>query len=125
MRRTAPVNIFSTVAEDYIGIRDDLKAGNEFLRFKKRDVANAIGEPLSSIRYDRRTSHEVKCRMLEIANVINLVAGYFKGDLEKTKLWFETDNHLLGDIAPRDMIRYGRYAKLRKFILNALEGNAP
>jgi hypothetical protein len=39
-------------------------------------------------------------------------------------LWFQTKNPLLGNISPRDMIRYGRYEKLRRFIMNALEDNA-
>jgi len=31
---------------------------------------------------------------------------------------------LLGDISPRDMIRFGRYAKLRQFVMDALAENA-
>ena len=27
---------------------------------------------------------------------------------------------MLGDVSPRDMIRLGRYERLRKFIINAL-----
>jgi hypothetical protein len=38
-------------------------------------------------------------------------------------LWFKTPNPLLGDIAPRDMIRIGRFKKLRQFILQALSEN--
>jgi hypothetical protein len=32
---------------------------------------------------------------------------------------------MLGDIAPRDMIRFGRYAKLRQFVMDALSENNP
>jgi hypothetical protein len=39
-------------------------------------------------------------------------------------LWFKTKNPLLGSISPRDMIRYGRYEKLRRFVMEALEENA-
>jgi hypothetical protein len=53
-----------------------------------------------------------------------LVAQFFGGDAAKTALWFKTKNPLLGDISPRDMIRYGRYEKLRRFIMNALDDNA-
>jgi hypothetical protein len=51
-----------------------------------------------------------------------LVAEYFKGDLEKTALWFKIDNPMLGDVSPREMIRAGRFKKLIKFIYNARQG---
>jgi len=34
--------------------------------------------------------------------------------------WFKARNPLLGDVSPRDMIRLGRYEKLRKFIISAM-----
>jgi hypothetical protein len=41
-------------------------------------------------------------------------------------LWFKTRNPLLGDISPRDMIRLGRFERLRKFIINAaIKKNRP
>lgn len=52
-----------------------------------------------------------------------LVLEFFNGDEAKTKLWFETPNPLLGDIAPNFMIEVGRSAKLLKFILNLLDEN--
>jgi len=51
----------------------------------------------------------------------NLVAEFFDGDPVKTALWFRTPNPMLGDMSPRDMIRYGRYKRLQKFILEARE----
>jgi hypothetical protein len=45
-------------------------------------------------------------------------------DIYVYALWLKTRTPLSGDIAPRDMIRYGRYEKLRRFIMNALEDNA-
>ena len=42
------------------------------------------------------------------------------GDTDKTVLWFKARNPLLGDISPKEMIRLGRYERLRKFIINAL-----
>jgi len=56
----------------------------------------------------------------EIAQTINMVAGVFAGDVNKTVAWFKARNPLLGDVSPRDMIRLGRYEKLRKFIINAM-----
>jgi hypothetical protein len=54
-----------------------------------------------------------------------LVAQFFDGDAAKTALWFKTPNPLLGNLSPRDMIRYGRYDRLRRFVLDALDENAP
>jgi uncharacterized protein (DUF2384 family) len=53
---------------------------------------------------------------------LNLVAQFF-GDEQKTVLWLKTPNPLLGDMTPRDMIRIGRFKKLRRFIQNALSEN--
>ena len=58
--------------------------------------------------------------MEEIASTINMVAKQFAGDPEKTAAWFRARNPLLGDISPRDMIRLGRYDRLRRFIIQAM-----
>ena len=50
----------------------------------------------------------------------NMVAKFFDGDTDKTVLWFKARNSLLGDISPKEMIRLGRYERLRKFIVNAV-----
>ena len=118
-------DIFSTVSrKDYIGSADP-KSIVDFLEFQKSDVSKATGQPKASIRYDERIPAEVRKRIQEIGNIINLVAEYFDGDLEKTKLWFDTPNPLLGDMSPRDMIRYARHLKLRRFVLSALSGKRP
>jgi len=52
-----------------------------------------------------------------------LVAEFFDGDPRKTALWFRTPNPLLGDVSPRNMIRYGRYMRLHRFVLQAREDN--
>ena len=120
--------LFNTVSnKDYLGFTSstaDLKEVANFLDFSKNDISKATGQRKDSIRYDRMP-HELQERLEEIGNIINLTASFFEGDLRKTALWFKTPNPLLGDVSPRDMIRYGRYDKLRKFILNALAGNNP
>lgn len=123
-------NIFNTVpTHDYLGILkeedDSSKKVVDFLELSKEDVAKATNLPKSSIRYDERIPSELAQRLLEIGIICELVADYFKGDLRKTALWFRIKNPALGDIAPRDMIRYGRYQKLIKFVQNALAGNLP
>jgi hypothetical protein len=96
----------------------------DFLDLKKPDVAKVAGVAPSSVRFDQKIPREVFERLEEIANVCTLVAQYFAGDAAKTALWFRTRNPLLGDITPRDMIRFGRYEKLQQFVLEALNENS-
>jgi hypothetical protein len=121
--------LFNTVAkQDYLGFWADqsLNAREvvDFLGLDKRDVAKLADVAPSSVRFDQKIPKEVLERLLEIANICGLVAQFFSGDVAKTALWFKTKNPLLGDISPRDMIRYGRYARLQKFVSDALEQNA-
>lgn len=53
------------------------------------------------------------------------VGSFFEFDVDKTALWFETDNVLLGNIKPIEMIVIGRAEKLLLFVDTQLEGNAP
>ena len=125
MPSSADNRLFDTVAKsDFINI-NDLKACIDFLDFTKADVANATGQAKNSIRYDDRIPAELEKRIIEIINIINMVAEFFEGSPEKTRLWFITENPMLGNISPRDMIRFGRYEKLRKFILNAKNDTRP
>ena len=94
------------------------------LKYKKREVSQASGISLNSIRYDQKMPQELAERLIEWATAINLVAGFFKNQ-DKTILWFDTPNPLLGEQTPRDMIRIGRSKKLIKFIRNALSENKP
>lgn len=126
--KTFTDDIFATVPkEDYLSFfKEDRPVYNrikEFLEFKNEDISTATGIPLKSIRLDERMPLEVQERMREWANVLNLVAEHFNGDVRKTALWLTTSNPLLGNMAPRDMIRFGRYKKLFKFIFNALSEN--
>lgn len=123
--------LFQTVpSKDYFSLS---KGGNldysevvKTLQFKKEDVSKATGAPLSSIRYEEeKIPKEVKDRITEWATLLNLVAQQFQGDIKKTCLWFTMPNPLLGNISPRDMIRFGRYKKLLKFILTAMSGDIP
>ncbi len=60
----------------------------------------------------------------ELEQLCEQVVGFFEGDVAKTALWFRLPNPMLGDFSPRDMIRYGRYAKLQQFVVEALAENA-
>ena len=121
-------DIFGTVSKkDYFSFfkkdKPEYNRIKKFLDFKKEDISKATGVSLNSIRFDERIPPEVQQRMKEWANLVNLVAEHFEGSAEKTALWFITPNPLLGNVTPRDMIRFGRYKKLFKFIFNALSEN--
>ena len=103
----------------------DYSSVSDFLDLDKNELSKLGGISLKSVRLDNRIPHDLKERLEQIANICNLVAEFFEGDATKTALWFRTPNPMLGDLAPRDMIRYGRYKRLQKFVLQAREENAP
>lgn len=106
----------------------DLFTGNtaknvvKFLELDTNDVSRGMGINKKSVRYDEKIPKELVQRLQEIAIICELVAIYFDGDTEKTALWFKIKNPALGGLAPRDMIRFGRFKKLEKFVRNALAG---
>lgn len=104
------------------GGKPDGKKVVEFLNYKKKDVSVAASIPFGSVRYDDKMSDDLKNRLIEWATAINLVGSYFNSH-EKTMLWFQVSNPLLGGMSPRDMIRVGRFKKLLRFIRTALEEN--
>lgn len=116
--------LFDTVPEDFLqfghGKAFDAKKTAQFLSLKKADVGRIAEVAESSVRWDENIPEAVRIRMEEIASTINLVAKQFNGDPQKTVAWFQARNPLLGDISPRDMIRLGRYDRLRRFIIQAM-----
>jgi len=122
-----PESLFATVPKDdtlslFHGGKPDYEKVVMVLEFKKKDVAKASNVSVDSVRYDNKMPKELEDRMTEWATAIALVGQYFK-DLDKTVLWFKVLNPLLGNIAPREMIRVGRFQKLFRFIQNALNEN--
>lgn len=98
---------------DYQKVRD-------FTGIDARDLARLTGLSKTSVRYDDKAPKEVREHLENIANVCNLVFQFFQDDV-KTKLWLQTPNPMLGNFSPRDMIRFGRYAKLLRFVTQAME----
>ena len=78
-----------------------------------------------SVRFDDAMPEPERDRLEEIALTINMFAKVFGGDMNKTVVWFRTRNPLLGDISPSDMIRQGRFERLRKLIINSAMDNSP
>jgi len=112
-----PLNFWSNHTADYKRITD-------FLDLTKNELSKISGISEQSVRLDKKIPKALKERLEQIATICSLVAEYFNGDPNKTALWFKTPNPMLGNISPRDMIRYGRYKKLMNFIVDAKEENS-
>jgi len=122
--QAASFGLFDTVPEDLMefghGDAFDAKRVTTVLGLKKADVSHLVGVSQASVRFDDAMPVAVRERMEEIAATVNLVAKVFDGDVTKTVTWFRARNPLLGDVTPRDMIRLGKYDRLRRFIINAM-----
>jgi antitoxin Xre/MbcA/ParS-like protein len=102
----------------------DYERVREVVGLSNTDLSRVAGVAKSSVRFDERIPPELKDRMEQIANCGLLVADYFGGDARKVAIWFQTPNPLLGGVSPRDMIRYGRFAKLQRFVGEALQNRS-
>lgn len=117
--------IFNTVSRsDELGLisrgKVNYGAVAGLLELDNNALSKVGGVSKKSVRLDDRIPRELASRLDEIANICNLVADYFDGDVARTALWFKIPNPMLGNISPRDMIRYGRYRRLRKFVVESL-----
>jgi len=119
----ATATAFDTVPDTnhlgLLGQGTDLRKTVDFLSLKKEEVAKVGGVSKESVRYDEKIPTELRERLLQIATVCELVAQHFKGDAQRTALWFSVPNPLLGNISPRDMIRLGRYHKVLRLVMEA------
>jgi hypothetical protein len=117
--------LFGTVAaRDYLQFwqsgRFQPKRVARFLALSKAELAALGAVSTSSVRYDTKAPRVVRDLLIEIAATCELVAQFFDGNLAKTTVWFATPNPMLGDVAPQKMIRSGQYARLRRFVMEAL-----
>lgn len=96
----------------------------DWLGLENQDITRATKIPLSSLWCGGSLSTQARDRLEEIAVVCNLVAEIFDGDLPKTSAWFKALNPILGDVSPRDMVRLGRFDRLRTFVFGALDERA-
>jgi hypothetical protein len=119
------MNLFSNIPEhDVLGFGMGPQFApqrvTDFLGLKKIDVSRLADVAPSSVRYDDNIPTAVYDHLQEIALTCNMVAEAFDGDINKTALWFKAKNPMLGDVSPRDMVRLGRFDRLRKFIISAM-----
>ena len=124
----ASANLFKTVSTQdglhfWKGNALNFQRVREFTGLETDDLARLAGVAKSSVRYDSKAPREVREHLENIANICNLVFQFFLDDV-KTKLWLQTPNPMLGNVSPRDMIRFGRFAKLQRFVTLAMEEGA-
>ena len=113
------------IADDILGLyqggRPDYKRVADMVKLSKEDLGKISRVAKSSVRFDDAIPAAVAERLREIANIANLVAEFFEGDVQKVSLWFELPNPNLGNVSPRMMIRGDRYKRLLSFVLDARE----
>jgi hypothetical protein len=113
------------IANDILGLyhdgQPDYRRVADLAKLSKEDLGKIAKVAKSSVRYDDSIPAAVAERLREIANIANLVAEYFEGDVQKVGLWFELPNPHLGNVSPRTMIRGNRYKRLLNFVLDARE----
>lgn len=122
---TTPHALFKTISRHdslafWKGNALDYQKVRDFAGLDTRDVVRITGVAKSSVRYDDKAPQEVREHLENIANICNLVYQFFQNDV-KTKLWLQTPNPMLGNVSPRDMIRFGRFNKLLRFVTQAME----
>jgi hypothetical protein len=109
--------------EDLLGLyqqgHPDYKRIADLVQLSKSDLSKLAGVAKASVRFDANIPAPVAERLRELANIANLVAEFFAGDVHKVVLWFELPNPMLGNLSPRNMIRAGRYKRLINFVLDA------
>lgn len=106
---------YQKIANNLIDVRD-----------KKEKISRITGVSKSSVRYDDKMPAEVKDFLHYTVSIFHMVYTHFNNDFQKTKLWFELPNPLIGEgIAPRDMIYIGRHQKLFQIVASAIQGERP
>ena len=109
-------------ALDYQQIANDLFDVTD----KKKKISEVTGVSKSSVRYDRKMPKEVRDFLNHTVTIFHMVYSYFNNDFEKTKLWFELPNPMIGEnITPKDMIYIGRHQKLLQIVSAAVQGERP
>ncbi|WP_161966124.1 hypothetical protein [Steroidobacter cummioxidans] len=91
------------------------------MKLTKEDLSKISKVAESSVRFDDAIPAAAAIRLREIANIANLVAELFGGDIHKVALWFELPNPHLGNVSPKTMIRGDRYKRLLNFVLESRE----
>lgn len=113
------------IAPDILGFyrhgQPDYKRVADVVKLTKEDLSKISKVSKSSVHFDDTIPAATALRLRQIANIANLVAEFFDGDIHKVALWFELPNPHLGNVSPRTMIRGDRYKRLLNFVLESRE----
>ena len=60
-----------------------------------------------------------------VLKTYDIVLDFFKGDEDKTNLWFTSDNLNFGGSSPQTLVEAGRVSKVLLFVENAAKENRP
>ncbi len=72
---------------------------------------------------DKKDTPFIITILQDLSNITSLVNSHFK-DESKTQSWLNSDNPLIGNIAPAELIFQGRTEKLMDFINSSLGENS-
>ena len=110
----------------YDGEETDLSKVSRFFDLSKDNLKDITGLPKKQLKFQNpKIPKPLKEYIIEIASICELVANNFNGDIEKTALWFRLENPLLGNVSPNFMIKSSLHKELKRFVLDAMDGNLP
>ena len=90
----------------------------DFMDVSKAELAKAFNLTSNQLKPDRLSS-VTKDTIADLARSIEYVANIFKGDVKKTRKWFNLSNIHFGGHTPKKMILIGRFHKVSHFIYNS------
>ena len=83
-----------------------------------------LGEILGLDQESLRACTSDSGNLEDLQSIVIDVQRLFSGDDRKASLWFRTENPMLGDVEPREMIRHGRTRRLAMFVEEAVAAGA-
>ena len=93
------MGLFDAVPHDFMqfgqGMAFEPRKVPNLLGLKNEDIARLAAVSASSVRFDEAMPQQMRDRLEEIADTINMVAGLFNGDINKTAAWFKARNPML------------------------------
>lgn len=121
-KRSSPFWDKESKSLDYKKVVNDLLEEAD----KKQKISQVTGVSKSSVRYDNKMPKEVRDFLNYTVSIFNLVYTHFNSDFEKTKLWFELPNPMIGEgLSPKNMIYIGRHEKLFQIVSAVIQGERP
>ncbi len=128
-------NRIVTVEHENKMMRDKIRAYEDRMKATVSSILQILSEPVDGKQSLEKVETTIRDRFKDIVDnpdteyfrktwdAAYLLVSAFFNDKKKTEAWFNTDNPMLGNISPRDMIRVGRGDKLLHFIKTSLDEN--